>query len=151
VLDRATDGIKPRLVGELGATYHSGPAADVVAAVRPDVVIEATGASSVIFDAMAGTAPYAIVCLTGVSPAGRRLTVDAGALNREIVLENDAVIGSVSAGANHYRAATQALARADIGWLERLISRRLPMERFAEAFTPHPDDVKVVIALDGSA
>ncbi len=146
VLDQVTGGVKPRLVSELGATYHSRPVADVAAELRPDVVIEATGAASVVFDAMANTAPYGIVCLTGVSSAGPRLAVDAGALNREIVLENDVVVGSVSAGALHYGAAAEALARADIGWLDGLISRRVPLHRFEEAFTPHPDDVKVVIS-----
>lgn len=150
VLDQVTDGVKPRLVGELGATYHNAPVAEVTPALRPDIVIEATGVASVIFDAMAATAAYGIVCLTGVSSAGRRLTVNAGSLNREIVLENDVIVGSVSASATHYTAAAHALARADIDWLGRLISRRVSIDRFGEAFTPHADDVKVVINLDGS-
>jgi hypothetical protein len=82
-----------------------------------------------------------------VSPAGRRLSVDAGGVNREIVLENDAVIGSVNANLDHYAAAAHALAEADLDWLTRLISRRVPLDRFADAFTARPDDVKVVIDL----
>ena len=95
----------------------------------------------------AHTAPYGIVCLTGVSSGGRRITVDAGALNREIVLENDVVIGSVNANLPHYEAAADALAEADPGWLRRLITRRVPLERRREAFTPPDGDVKVVIDL----
>ena len=34
---------------------------------KPDVVIEATGAGQLVFDAIANTAPYGIICLTGVS------------------------------------------------------------------------------------
>ncbi|MCP9989247.1 hypothetical protein LUX09_00270 [Streptomyces albogriseolus] len=75
------------------------------------------------------------------------MTVDAGALNREIVLQNDAVVGSVNANLRHYRQAAEALARADRSWLERLITRRVPLERAKEAFAPRPDDVKVVIEL----
>jgi threonine dehydrogenase-like Zn-dependent dehydrogenase len=145
VLDRVEDGAKPQLVRDLGATYHHTSVADVAQRVRPEIVIEATGASSVVFDALQATASYGIVCLTGVSPIGRRLTVDAGALNREMVLENDAVVGSVNAGLRHYAAAADALAAADTGWLERLITRRVPLERFAEAFEPRDDDVKVVL------
>jgi threonine dehydrogenase-like Zn-dependent dehydrogenase len=151
VLDRVTGGVKPQLVRDLGATYHNQPVDEVTTALRPDIVIEATGEASVAFDAMAGTAPYGIVCLTGVSPAGRRLVVDAGALSREIVLENDALVGSVGAGATHYRTAAQALTRADIGWLRSLISRRVPIDRFMEAFTRQPEDIKVAITLDGSS
>ncbi|HEU0087002.1 MAG TPA: glucose 1-dehydrogenase, partial [Pseudonocardiaceae bacterium] len=144
VLDRVTDGPKPDLVRGLGATYHSGDINDVASAVRPDVVIEATGAGPVVFGAAANTAPYGIVCLTGVSSAGHTLSVDAGGLNRDIVLENDVIIGSVNANLTHYAAAADALAKADTGWLSRLITRRIPLERFADAFTPQPHDVKVV-------
>ncbi|SFW85781.1 glucose 1-dehydrogenase [Amycolatopsis australiensis] len=149
VLDRVADGPKPGLVKALGATYHHDPVDRVLAALRPDVVVEATGVGSLVFDAMAGTASYGIVCLTGVSPAGRSLTVDAGSLNRDLVLENDVVIGSVNANLRHYHAAADALARADLGWLSGLITRRVPLGRAAEAFDAGEDDVKVVIALPG--
>lgn len=145
VLDRVTGGPKPKLVTDLGATYHCGGIADVVAATKPDIVIEATGVGQLVFDAITATAAYGIVCLTGVSPAGRRLTIDADSLNREIVLENDVVVGSVNANLSHYSAAADALARADLDWLGRLISRRVPLERYTEAFTAQPDDVKVAI------
>ncbi|MET9700844.1 hypothetical protein ABZY31_28570 [Streptomyces sp. NPDC006529] len=120
----------------------------MTASVRPDVIIEATGAGSLVFDALAGTAAYGIVCLTGVSPKGRSITVDAGSINRELVLENDAVVGSVNANLRHYRQAAAALSQADGTWLERMISRRVPLERAADAFTARDDDIKVVITLD---
>ena len=41
VLDRVTEGAKPQLVHDLGATYHSGAIADL--GFEPDVVIECTG------------------------------------------------------------------------------------------------------------
>lgn len=150
VLDRVTTGPKPGLVRSLGGTYHTGDVDTVMSAVHPDVVIEATGAGPVVFGALAGTAPYGIVCLTGVSSPGHRLAVDAGGLNREIVLDNDVVIGSVNANPRHYAAAADALAKADPGWLARLITRRVPLDRAHEAFTAGDEDVKVVIALDGS-
>ena len=151
VLDQVTEGPKPRLVESLGATYHHEPVDEVAGRLQPDVVIEATGATRVVFDAMANTASYGIVCLTGVSPAGRKLGVDAGAINLELVLENDAVVGSVNANHRHYRQAADALANADAGWLDSLITRRVPLERFSEAFTAQPEDVKVIITIDGSS
>ncbi|MGH3934178.1 MAG: theronine dehydrogenase, partial [Pseudonocardiaceae bacterium] len=71
------------------------------------------------------------------------------ALNRELVLENDAVVGSVNANLHHYDLAAAALARADLDWLDRMITRRVPLDRAADAFDPQPDDVKVVVTLDG--
>ena len=147
VLDRVESGAKPELVADLGATYHSGDFDDAVAAGRPDIVVEATGAAPLVLAAMGGTGSYGLTCLTGVSPVGRRIQVDAGGLNREIVLENDAVFGSVNANLRHYRAAAEALAVADVSWLRRLITRRVRLADFAEALHPSPDDVKVVLTL----
>lgn len=149
VTDLVAEGPKPELVRSLGATYHAGAMpADVP---TPDIVIEATGVPEVVFDAMASTGPNGIVCLTGLSPAGRKLTVDAGALNMEMVLQNDAVFGSVNANRAHYEAAADSLARADRDWLERLITRRVPLDRWAEALERRSDDVKTVIAFGAAA
>src|SRR5215218_10467653 len=89
VLDRVESGLKPDLVRALGATYHSGSVEDAIGTCEPDVIIEATGVGQLVFDAMQNTQPGGIVCLTGVSPTGRELEIDAGAVNRELVLEND--------------------------------------------------------------
>ncbi len=145
VLDRVTDGPKPQLVADLGATYHSGKLADAVG--RADVVIECTGVGELVLDAIDKTGPDGIVCLTGVSSAGRTLTIDPGALNRELVLENELVFGTVNANRRHYQAAAAALAGADPSWLERLITRRVPLARWADALQRQPDDVKAVIDL----
>ena len=63
------------------------------------------------------------------------------------VLENDVVIGSVNANLSHYRSAAAALTDADLTWLERLVSRRVPLASFHDAFESREDDVKVVITL----
>ncbi|GIE97520.1 glucose 1-dehydrogenase [Paractinoplanes rishiriensis] len=147
VLDVVTDGPKPEVVRALGAHYHSSGIGDVTARAKPDVIIEATGVSAVVFEAMASTAAYGIVCLTGVSPVGRAISVDLGAAGRDMVLENDVVVGSVNANLSHYAAAAGALAEADPEWLARLITRRLPLDRYAEALEAHPADIKVVLEL----
>src|SRR4051794_37263402 len=149
VLDVVTKGPKPGLVHALGGTYHHSDMDSLMQRLKPDVVIEATGAPALVFGAMAGTASYGITLLTGVSSAGRTIRVDAGGLNRDIVLENDAVVGSVNANLRHYAQAADALARADADWLARLVSRRVPLEDFADAFEPRDDDVKVVLTLGG--
>jgi len=97
---------------------------------------------------MAHNARNAVVCLAGVSPAGREQEVDLGGLNRSIVLQNDVVFGSVNANRRHYEQAADALAKADGDWLERLITRTVPLDRFAEALERRDDDVKVVLGFD---
>lgn len=147
VLDQVTDGPKPKLVEDLGGVYHSGDIATAVGECKPDIIIEATGVGQLVFDAMQETNAGGITCLVGVSPTGRGLNVDAGAINRELVLENDVVFGSVNANLRHYGLAAEALGKADRSWLERLITRRVPLDRFAEALERQPDDVKVVLEL----
>jgi threonine dehydrogenase-like Zn-dependent dehydrogenase len=147
VLDRATGGLKADLVRDLGATYHAEDSEKLMRRLQPDVVLEGTGASKLVVDALAESAPYGIVCLLGVSDTGRVQRIDAGGLNRGIVLENVAVIGSVNASLDHYRAGAEALGRADHDWLARMITRRAPLERATEALERHDGDIKVVIDL----
>jgi glucose 1-dehydrogenase len=149
VLDRVTDGPKPSLVRGLGATYHDRDIDSVAKELQPDVVIEATGAGSVVFGVLQHTSHYGVTCLVGVSPAGRHITVDAAAVNREIVLENDVVIGSVNANLRHYRQAADILVRANAGWLAEMITRRVPLDKATQAFDADEGDVKVVIDVDG--
>jgi threonine dehydrogenase-like Zn-dependent dehydrogenase len=145
VLDRVTDGPKPQLVRDLGATYHTGSAVELAKAA--DVVIECTGVGQLILDIICHTPPNCITCLTGLSGSRRKVPLDASSLNNAMVLENDVVFGSVNANRRHYEAGAEALAKADPQWLGRLISRRVPLEKWADALERQPGDVKVVIEL----
>ena len=149
VLDIVEDGPKPELVKALGATYHSVPLPET--GLSPDVVIECTGVASVVIDAINCTGRDGVTCLTGVSPTGRSLRLDVGSLNRTAVLENDAIVGSVNANRRHYEAGARALARADAGWLGRLVTRRLPLDKYADGLDRKPTDVKVVLTVSDEA
>lgn len=144
VADRVTDGPKPALVAALGATYHAEPVASLAG--MADVVVECTGVPQVVVEVLANTAPDAIVCLTGVSSGGRTVPFDAGQVNREMVLGNAVVFGSVNANRRHYESGAEALRRADQGWLAGLITRRVPLASFADALERRLEDVKTVIS-----
>jgi threonine dehydrogenase-like Zn-dependent dehydrogenase len=145
VLDRAIDGPKPELVRRLGGVYHVGHVRDT--GIVPDVLLECTGVDSVIVEALTQAGAGGIVCLTGVTAGGQQHMVDIGLADRDLVLENNVVFGSVSANRRHWHAAAEALARADPAWLASLITRRVPLERFAETLTVSVDDVKLVLDL----
>ena len=38
-----------------------------------------------------------------------------------------------------------ALAQAEPGWLAGLITRRVPLSQWADAYAPQPDDIKTVL------
>jgi threonine dehydrogenase-like Zn-dependent dehydrogenase len=143
VLNLTEDANKRALVQDLGATFHFGALSDVPGTF--DVVMECTGAKSLPLDVVARTAPDGIVCLVGVSAAGADTGVDIGTLNRAIVLGDRVLFGSVNANRRHYETAMRALSATDAAWLRRLITRRVPLANWRDAFVLHPDDVKTVI------
>ena len=143
VLDRVESGPKPALVRALGATYHTGTVADV--GFQPDVIIECTGVGQVIADSIRFIAPGGVVCLTGVGSGGRTVGLATAEVATNIVLRNNAVVGSVNANKRHWYKAAQVLARADRAWLARLVTRTVPPEEFMRAFRREPDDIKVVM------
>jgi len=143
VYDHNTSGPKPTLTRELGATYHSD--SQSLARLAPDILIECTGVPAVIRDCLGATGPAGIVCLTGVTEPGKFFDLDIGQINRTTVLNNDCVFGTVNANRRHYEMAADALAKADKGWLARLITRRVPLDRFSEALEHRKGDIKVIV------
>lgn len=143
VYDRNTEGPKPRLTRKLGATYHSGALESLPSDF--DVVLECTGNADVIVGVARHTAPDAILCLLGVSSVGQTERVDVGRLNLDIVLGNRVIVGSVNANRMHYEAAADALLKADRSWLEHLVTRRVPLDSWRDAFDLRPDDVKTIL------
>lgn len=143
VYDHNKSGPKPAITAALGAIYHCDSVEDL-GKLNADIVIECTGVPSVIATLLPQVAPDSLICLTGVG-ASRRIEFDIGLFNRNMVLNNGAVFGSVNANLHHYRMAADALLRADPEWLARLITRRVPLARFADAFDHRKGDIKTVI------
>ncbi|GAC1441484.1 MAG: glucose 1-dehydrogenase [Mycobacteriales bacterium] len=145
VVDLATDGVKPDLVRDLGATYSSAKVRDL--GLRPDVIIECTGVGELVFACLESTGPNAVVALTGISASRAQMRTPFTAVNKELVLSNEVVFGSVNAAKRHYPQAAAALTAADPAWLARLVTRRVPLNDWANALTKNDDDVKVVVDL----
>jgi threonine dehydrogenase-like Zn-dependent dehydrogenase len=143
VVDRVTEGPKPALVEDQGWCYHSD--LEQTEEGGFDAVIECTGVGPLVFHAIEHTASGGVMALTGIASSDRKVPLDASALNKDMVLNNTVVFGSVNAGRRHYAQAAEALSKADPKWLERLITRRVPLERWQEALERQPDDVKTVI------
>ena len=141
VLDLGKAG-KDAIIRDLGARHVTTHIANLP--FKPDVVVECTGAPDVVAAASLCTAPGGIVCLLGLG-GDHEIKFDIGTFNRKIVLGNDVVFGSVNANRSHYDLAAEALKRADRKWLERLITRRVPLSRWQEALERRPGDIKVIV------
>jgi threonine dehydrogenase-like Zn-dependent dehydrogenase len=150
VVDLVAEGRKPDMVRQLGASYfHVGDLSE--AAAEADIIIECTGFVETLLEAGPQHARQRITCLTGVSPTGAESTVDPGLLNRNMVLQNSVLFGSVNANRRHYELAAQALAQADPHWLAGLITREVPIGRWADAYARRPDDIKTVLEFSGGS
>ncbi len=147
VLDRVTGGDKPKLVHDVGATYHSGAMADI--GFDPDVIIECTGVGSVITDSIGKVGAGGVVCLTGVGTGGPPSGLSTADVAKEVVLQNNVILGSVNANRRHFYRAAEWLAAADNDWLGRLITRRVPAANILDALKRTPDDIKVVVEFGG--
>jgi glucose 1-dehydrogenase len=149
VVDRVPKGEKPSLVADLGAEYHSTPVAELP--LRPDIVVECTGVGEVVIDATGLAAQGAVVALTGISHSERAHEAQLDALNKDLVLGNKVMFGTVNAARRHYDQAADALAAADPGWLARLITRRLAARDWPVALEKSPEDIKIVVDMTAGA
>ena len=144
VVDLMAEGRKPDMVRRLGASYF--PVGDLgEATAEADVIIECTGFVQALLEVGPQHVRQRIMCLTGVSSAGAESAVDPGLLNRNMVLQNSVLFGSVNANRHHYELGAKALAQADPGWLAGLITRQVPIGQWADAYSRQPDDIKTVL------
>ncbi|MFI5695642.1 glucose 1-dehydrogenase [Kribbella sp. NPDC051586] len=146
VLDRVADGPKPELVRALGGTYLTDLGQ---LGVVPDVVIEATGVGQIVFDCASLLPPAGVMCLAGIHPGPATVDVQLDALVRQLVVRNAALVGTVNAGKRHYADAVDVLLAADRAWLQRLVTRTVPLSHWPDALVREPDDIKVVVDLRG--
>jgi len=145
---------KGQLVEAIGGTYLDGGKSPIEELSRKignlDIVVEATGNSTVAFQAMGALGTNGVLCLMGVSTGQKPLQINAACLNMQIVLGNKMIFGTVSSNRGHLEKAVQSLVGIEQnwpGWLSRLITRRLRMDEFADALHPAPDSIKTVIEL----
>ncbi len=103
---------------------------------KPDILMECTGAPSVVRDALGRTASGRHRLSGRRLGARTRFRCRCRRLNRTMVLDNDTVFGSVNANRKHYEDAVATLQRADKAWLARLITRRVPVEQWTQSLDP---------------
>ncbi len=145
VLDQVQAGPKPRLVEALGAKYYAGKVEQL--GLRPDVVIECSGAAEVMRDGLLSLASDGIFCMVGSAAHAQDTMINVSQLNRGMVLGNTVAFGVVNANRRHYEQAADALRRADRAWLQGLVTRRERLTTWKAAFERQAGDVKVIIDL----
>jgi threonine dehydrogenase-like Zn-dependent dehydrogenase len=150
------DSPRGRVVAEIGATFieaETTPVAELPARVGAiDVVYEATGVSTLAFEVLATLGTNGIFVFTGVpGRAPATATVDTDRLMRNLVLQNQVVLGSVNASREDFEAAIRDLVLFRERWpraLDALITGRFPIEDYAgQLLAPPADAIKNVLTL----
>ncbi len=144
---------RPRWLAGIGGRYVDGRQ------VRPDqvdnqlgpmdLIFEATGIASLEFNLLDALCQNGVYVLTGVPGGNRPLEIPGAQLIRQLVLENQVMVGSVNAALDHFQMAVRDLSYARLKWgnhPEALITHRHPYSDFAAAIKGHPaDEIKALI------
>jgi len=144
---------RPQWLAAIGGTYLDGRRVTpdkMEDAIGPvDVIVESTGVPALEFNLIDALGRNGVYVLTGIPGGSRPVDIPGAELIRRLVLENQALVGSVNAARDHYQMAVDDLGRAMMRWGDlagRLITHRHAFTDFAAAFAAHPpDEVKSVI------
>jgi threonine dehydrogenase-like Zn-dependent dehydrogenase len=117
------------LIHMLGARYTSTASTSIVDGARQygpfDLIFEATGASSVVFESMQALAKNGVLVLSSVTGGDRMIEVPADRINLEFVLGNKVMVGTVNANREYFEMGVKDMTHAEAqypGWLRRLLT-----------------------------
>ncbi len=95
---------------------------------RFEMVLEASGNAPLDFDLLRALAPNGVLVLTGIPPADRPpISLAAGQVLRDLVLANQAIVGSVNANRSYFELGIRHLSRFRKAWgdaVARVITSR---------------------------
>jgi glucose 1-dehydrogenase len=121
--------LNSNLVEAVGASYQSTSEVSVVEGASRygpfDLIFEATGASSVVFDSMQALGKNGVLVLSSVTGGDRRIEIPADRINLEFVLGNKVMVGTVNANREYFEMGVKDMAHAEAqypGWLSRLLT-----------------------------
>jgi threonine dehydrogenase-like Zn-dependent dehydrogenase len=117
------------LLDEIGARYLSTADVSVAEAAAMhgpfDLILEGTGYSPLVFEAMSSLGKNGVLVLVSVTGGDRHVDVPADRINQGFVLGNKVVVGSVNASRADFERGVADLAQAELsypGWLGSLLT-----------------------------
>ncbi|ELZ04726.1 Alcohol dehydrogenase GroES domain protein [Natrialba chahannaoensis JCM 10990] len=139
------------IIEELGATYvdsRETSVSEIPDVYEPvDLVYEATGYARHAYDTIDALGPGGVGVLLGL-PNDWTFEIDGGALHRELVLKNKALLGSVNSNLRHFESARESITTLPEWFLDRIMTDVFPPERAEEAFAGGDDRIKTVIEFE---
>jgi glucose 1-dehydrogenase len=119
---------------------------------RFDLIFDATGSASLDFDLTSRLGPNGVLLVTGIpTDSGLTFPIPAGEILRKLVLQNQAIVGSVNANRRYFEAGLRHLTIFRRKWgtvAEQLVSQRLPWTEFAPVLVgARPEGIKTVLTI----
>jgi threonine dehydrogenase-like Zn-dependent dehydrogenase len=114
-----------------------------------DLVISCVPDAQVMADSLGLLRRSGVACLLGIDGRPQAVSIDGPVLGLDAVLENRVLFGSVNAHRQDWLAAVESLDRARARWpeaLEAFVGRRVPLDRFQEAFAYRGVKATLVLA-----
>ena len=149
----ATD-YRAQIVKQMGAEYlcvANKALVDVPKEVGfPDIVIEATGASRVVFDAMEIMGRNGVLCLLSVTGGDAVSPEPIDRINQKLVLGNQVVFGSVNASPRHFKQGVKDFVTIDRKWpgvMDRLLTDRIPWADHKKWFAARGTGIKSTLEI----
>lgn len=143
---------KSDLVNSLGAKYISSlevtPQELAAQVGNIDLVYEAVGGSRVSFDVMEVLGVNGIFVFTGIPAPGKKLEINGDSLMHNIVLKNQAIIGTVNADKESFQNAIKDLSEFRRRWpkqLESVITGRFEPKHYLDLLVGKNTGIKNVI------
>lgn len=147
---------KATLVNSIGAKYISSettsPAEFAKMVGNIDLVYEAVGVAKITFDVLKILGLNGVFVFTGIPPVKPAIPIEADTLMRQMVLMNQAIIGTVNADRPAFENAIRDLAIFKQRWPESLravITGRFPMTSYRELLLGKATGIKNVITMGG--
>ena len=120
------------LLEQIGVGYESTQNVSIAEASRThgpfDLIIEGTGYSPLVFEAMESLARNGVLVLLSVTGGDRRVEIAADRINQGFVLGNKVLVGSVNASRADYMTGVSDLAQAELAhphWLDKLLTHKV--------------------------
>ncbi|MFC1865458.1 alcohol dehydrogenase catalytic domain-containing protein [Chloroflexota bacterium] len=154
------DSLKAQLVADMQATYVDArkktPEKMVQFCCRAtgklDIIFEAAGAAATALELINYMSRSSIYVMTGIPREELSLNVDAARLVRQIVRQNQVIVGSINSNHNHFERAIKDIPDIDLKYeklLEEMITHRFKLNEYRKAFEEKKGDhIKTVIEVE---
>jgi threonine dehydrogenase-like Zn-dependent dehydrogenase len=144
---------RPKWLNVIGGHYvdeREVPADEVEKKIGPmDLVVDASGFAALEFNLLDALALNGVYVITGIPGGDHPLQIQGAELVRQLVLDNQVMLGSVNAARGHFQMGADDLFQAHLRWgahIGALITNRYSYGQFAESVNHHsPETIKEVI------